>query len=58
VYLCGIFSPMKIFFNAIACYSSWIRIVLFLIALRMVFPSDHATGEAFIDEHFLVPLAP
>ncbi|HEV8187511.1 MAG TPA: hypothetical protein VGP83_07180 [Pyrinomonadaceae bacterium] len=49
---------MKIFFNAIACYSSWIRIVLFLIALRMVFPSDHATGEAFIDEHFLVPLAP
>ena len=32
-------------------------IVLFLIALRMVFPSDHATGEAFIDEPFLVPLA-
>ena len=33
-------------------------IVLFLIALRMVFPSDHATGEALIgEEPFLVPLA-
>ena len=32
-------------------------IVLFLIALRMVFPSDHATGEVVVDEPFLVPLA-
>ena len=32
-------------------------IVLFLIALRMVFPSDHPAGEALIGEPFLVPLA-
>ena len=32
-------------------------IVLFLIALRMVFPSDHAVGEALTGEPFLVPLA-
>ncbi len=32
-------------------------IVLFLIALRMVFPSDHAPGETLSGEPFLVPLA-
>ena len=32
-------------------------IVLFLIALRMVFPSDHAPSEALTGEPFLVPLA-
>ena len=32
-------------------------IVLFLIALRMVFPSDQAAGEALSGEPFLVPLA-
>ncbi len=32
-------------------------IVLFLIALRMVFPGDHATGETLSGEPFLVPLA-
>lgn len=32
-------------------------IVLFLIALRMVFPSDHASGETLSGEPFLVPLA-
>jgi multiple antibiotic resistance protein len=32
-------------------------IVLFLIALRMVFPSDQTTGETIAGEPFLVPLA-
>ena len=32
-------------------------IVLFLIALRMVFPSDHPASEALSGEPFLVPLA-
>src|SRR5215813_15236067 len=32
-------------------------IVLFLIALRMVFPSDHVASEGVIGEPFLVPLA-
>ncbi len=32
-------------------------IVLFLIALRMVFPSDHAGSDSLAGEPFLVPLA-
>ncbi len=32
-------------------------IVLFLIALRMVFPTDQTTGETITGEPFLVPLA-
>ena len=32
-------------------------IVLFLIALRMVFPSNQATGDTLAGEPFLVPLA-
>jgi len=32
-------------------------IVLFLIALRMVFPSDHRAGDTLAGEPFLVPLA-
>ena len=32
-------------------------IVLFLIALRMVFPTDHAAGDTLAGEPFLVPLA-
>jgi multiple antibiotic resistance protein len=32
-------------------------IILFLIALRMVFPSDHSAGETLAGEPYLVPLA-
>lgn len=32
-------------------------IVLFLIALRMVFPDDRATSDTLVGEPFLVPLA-